>query len=86
MNKTEIITAIENRRGSTSYTSWTIGVTDDPSTRKAQHESEGSNVSCWTQWITGSEKEGREVEKYFLDKGMKGGTGGGGYAGYVYIF
>jgi len=37
-------------------------------------------------WSTDSEKDGRDIEEYFLDKGMKGDTGGGGSASYVYIF
>ena len=30
-------------------------------------------------------KDGRDIEEYFLGKGMKGDAGGGS-AGYVYIF
>jgi hypothetical protein len=86
MTKQDIIKAIEDKRGSISYGSWTIGVTDDPETRKQQHENDGKNVSAWKHWKTDSEQIGRDVEAYFLEKGMKGGGGGGGKAGYVYIF
>lgn len=64
------------------YSIWTIGVTDDPATRKVQH----GNPSDWYQWDADTEQIARNVEAYFLDKGMKGGTGGGGRADYVYIF
>ncbi len=68
------------------YSIWTIGVTDDPPTRKSQHEKDGEDVKFWKQWATDNEKDGRDVEEHFIDKGMKGGTGGGGTADYVYIF
>ena len=86
MNKDNLIQAIKARTGSTQYSIWTIGVTDDPETRKNQHQMDGNIVSYWSQWKTDSEKTGRDVEKHFLDLGMKGDTGGGGYAGYVYVF
>ena len=85
MTKQEIIDAIEKVVG-TSYGSWIIGVTNTPATRKSQHESNGKDVSHWKQWKTDSEQVGRDVERYFLAKGMQGDDGGGGNAGYVYIF
>lgn len=84
MTKSEIITAIKAK--CITYSLWYIGVTDNPDERKAQHANEGSNVSLWQQWKTNSEQDGRDIEKYFLDLGMKGGQGGGGRAGYVYVF
>ena len=80
----EIKAAIAGRvaAGSVGYSSWTIGVTDDPVRRKGEH----SNTEHWMQWKADSEAAARNVEKYFLDKGMKGGTGGSGTADYVYIF
>ena len=86
MTKQEIIDAIEKKRSNSQYSSWTIGVTDDPATRKSQHESKGKDVSSWKHWKTDSEQIGRDVERYFLAKGMQGDDGGGGNAGYVYIF
>jgi hypothetical protein len=38
------------------------------------------------QWQADSEGIARDVEKYFLGKGMKGDTGGGENPTYVYIF
>ncbi len=86
MNKKELIEAVKARIGTTSYSIWTVGVTDDTESRKGQHESDGENVKYWTHWKTDSEETGRDVEQHFLDLGMKGGAGGGGSAGYVYIF
>ena len=56
--------------------------TDDPDKRKKEH----GNPKHWHQWDADTEKEARNVESYFIDKGMKGGTGGLGSADYVYIF
>ena len=83
--ETQIKAAIEKRVNSTEkkdYSIWTIGVTDDPTRRKAEHGS----PKYWMQWNADSETAARNVEKYFLGKGMKGGTGGSGKADYVYIF
>ncbi len=66
----------------TSYSIWTIGVTDDPVRRKSEH----GNPQHWHQWDADTETAARNVEKYFLDKGMKGAPGGAGRADYVYIF
>lgn len=66
----------------TDYTIWTIGVTDDPSRRRAEH----GNPTHWHQWDADTEQAARNVEAHFLAKGMKGGPGGLGRADYVYIF
>lgn len=66
----------------TNYSAWTIGVTDDPDRRKREH----GNPSVWYQWDADFEQVARNVEAYFVEKGMKGDTGGGGGADYVYIF
>ena len=84
MTKIEIITAIKAKCN--TYSHWYIGVTDNPDERKSQHSSDGNSVTLWQHWKTDSEQDGRDIEKYFLDLGMKGGEGGGGKAGYVYVF
>ncbi len=66
----------------TDYSIWTIGVTDSPSRRRSEH----GNPTHWHQWDADTEQAARNVETHFLDKGMKGGTGGLGRADYVYIF
>jgi len=57
----------------TTYPFWTIGITDNPDCCK----SENSNPKHWLQWRADDETIARDVEKYFLDKGMKGAFGGG---------
>ena len=84
-SESEIKAAIEKRVSSAKtkdYSIWTIGVTDDADRRKAEH----GNPKYWMQWNPDSETAARNVEKYFLDKGMKGAPGGPGKANYVYIF
>ncbi len=76
----EIITAIEARVN--YYPAWTIGVTDNPDRRRQEH----GNPSGWYQWHTDSEQVARNVEDYFIKKGMFGGSGGSGTASYLYIF
>ena len=65
-----------------SYSVWTIGVTDDPDRRKREHGVPG----LWHQWDADTQTAARNVEAYFLAKGMEGGGGGPGRADYVYIF
>ncbi len=78
--ESEIESAIEQIVG--YYPAWTIGVTDNPTRRKDEH----GNPSVWHDWNANREMGARNVEKYFLDKGMKGGGGGAGRADSVYIF
>ena len=80
MNEAEIKKAIENKVK--TYSLWTIGITDDPDRRKGEH----GNPTYWSQWNADTEAIARSVEKYFLDKGMKGATGGGEHPNWVYVF
>ncbi len=85
MKKEEIIKEIENRVTSAKekkYTIWTIGITDNLKRRKKEHD----NPKHWKDWKADTEEIARNVEKHFLDKGMKGDTGGGDTPNYVYIF
>jgi len=86
MNESEIISAIEQKKGTTQYSIWTVGITDNPERRKGEHETAGENVTHWKDWKADTEAIARSVEAYFLDKGMKGATGGGDRPTYVYIF
>lgn len=80
-SETDIKAAIERVVGG-KYSIWTIGVIDDPNRRRTEH----GNPQHWHQWDADTETAARNVEKYFLDKVMKGGGGGPGGADYVYIF
>jgi hypothetical protein len=84
MQESEIILAIS--LGRTSYRLWTIGITDDPKRRKSEHDANGEDTKAWSDWKADTETIARNVEKYFLDKGMKGSTGGGEHPTYVYVF
>ena len=45
MNESELKTAIG--LGIADYKIWTIGITEDPKRRKAEHEAEGKDVTYW---------------------------------------
>lgn len=79
--KQEIVKKVNAvRKG--DYSIWTIGITDDPDRRKQEH----GNPGAWRHWRADTETIARNVEKYFLEKGMKGAPGGGENPNYVYIF
>lgn len=80
-SEAQIISEIEKIAG-WAYSSWTIGITEDPERRKQEH----NNPVRWHHWDAVLESSARNIEKYFLAKGMKGDTGGGTYPHYVYIF
>ena len=80
MNKSEIIEVIE--KSVSNYLAWTIGITDSPKRRKREH----GTPRYWLYWKADNETIARNVEKYFLDKGMKGGGGGGDHPKFVYMF
>lgn len=68
------------------YPSWYIGITDNPEERKSSHKSNGKDVRHWRSWPASSGANARNVEKRFLDLGMRGDTGGGRNPKYVYIY
>lgn len=86
MQESEIVQAIEQKIGSTGYKIWTVGITDDPKRRKTEHDTKGDSTTYWKDWKADSETVARNVEKHFLDRGMKGSTGGGEHPTYVYVF
>ena len=64
------------------YSLWTIGVTNEPVRRRIEHGS----PKRWYQWNADTETAARNVESYFIAKGMKGVPVGPGHANYVYVF
>jgi len=85
MRESEIVEAIEKRvRGSKKfdYSIWTIGITNDPERRKTEH----GDPTYWIAWKADTETNARNVESHFLEKGMKGGAGGGEHPTHVYVF
>ncbi len=63
------------------YSDWQIGLTNYPAQRKAQL---GYPLS-WLQWQANSEQAARNVERYFLQKGMHSAGPGPEEATFVYI-
>lgn len=86
MNESELKSAIQTKISSTPYSIWTIGITDDPTRRRSEHEAEGKSCTYWRDWKADTETIARSVEAYFISKGMNGGTGGGDHPTYVYVF
>ena len=89
INKKVKDTNIKNKPNlplSEKYRYWTIGITNDLDRRKKEHISDGKNISHWRGWPADTEEIARVVEKYFLDRGMNGGEGGGINPDRVYIF
>lgn len=86
--RTAIIAAIDSLVANRSrpYGTWTIGVTDNPARRQGEHKSRGEDTQWWHNWDAETETETRDVEQYFLSRGMQGGSGGQGRADYVYVF
>ena len=85
MSKSGIVAAIDdrvNRAKSKKYSIWTVGITNNLERRKGEHD----NPKYWTGWKADSERDARDIEKHFIDKGMKGDTGGGDNPTFVYIF
>lgn len=88
MQRMEINAAIEScvkHANPQEYRLWTIGITNNPERRKEEHGAK-ENIKFWKTWAADSEADARAIEQYFLDKGMKGGSGGGESPNHVYIF
>lgn len=64
------------------YDFWYIGITKRPHIRKQQHK----HPLKWRFWKLENSITAREIEKHFLDKGMKGNSGGGTDTIYIYVF
>ena len=72
----------EIERTAALYSFWTTGVTNEPGHRRMEHGS----PKTWYQWNAVTETVARNVERYFIAKGMKGAPDSPGRANYVYIF
>ena len=87
MKKQEIIDEIEGKIS--KYLLWHIGQTHYPDSRKYEHMKEGKTITYWKHWETDSLSDAQDIESYFINKGMKEGTGGDLHSRetvYVYIF
>lgn len=70
-----IVSAINSHVG-TNYSAWRIGITENWETRKKEWIDAGENVSYWHCWKADSSTDAKDIESHFINKGMKGGTGG----------
>lgn len=77
---TEIIAAFDEhlqRSGRSFYNEFYIGVTNDAARRLFQEHNVDKEHSWWIYRTAENSEIAREVEKYYLDLGMRGGPGGG---------
>jgi hypothetical protein len=71
------------------YSAWRVGITQDPGDRRAQHKAAGRDITHWMQWQADELGDAMAVEAHFIERGMKGGTGGdmdNDRTTWVYIF
>ena len=90
MSKQGIVVAIEKRVASSTaqYSAWRIGLTHDWVQRKSEW-GDSQDVTHFLAWQADSLSDAQDVESFFINKGMKGGTGGNlspNKTVYVYIF
>lgn len=87
--KTSIITAIQSKVAF-QYGLWKIGLTHDRAERKRYwKDTENLRVDYWSDWTADSLSDAQDIESHFINKGVKGGTGGDLSASktvYVYVF
>ena len=86
----QIVNEINNHlKGDTNYNAYYIGITNEIDRRLfGEHNVTKTPNKAW--WIYGeviNKDHAQAVEKYFLEKGMKGDTGGGSRDSvYVYCY
>lgn len=56
---------------------WYIGITNDPKIRLFSQHGVDEQNGDWIHALADTNQVARDVEKYFLDKGCDGGSGGG---------
>ena len=86
MQKNNIISAIEEKVGATSFKLWTIGVTNDPAAVKEHLENVDAPTRYWSTWQTDSESDAQEILNYFTNKGMDLNHGFNSHWDWVYVF
>lgn len=80
-SESTIRTQIEQIVGG-DYFSWTIGVTDDPVSRKAHH----GNPLNWFHWQADSREIATDIKNYFVGKGLKNGNKETNSGVFIYLF
>jgi hypothetical protein len=84
-SKERIIEEID-RRTHADPANWTIGITYDEEKRRGEHKTDGKDVKHWQAWKARSQADAQEIEKHFLEKKLKGGTGGDQKEGTVFVY
>lgn len=75
------------RNGGGEYPSWYVGIASDPHARLFNDHNVDENTGYWIYHDCGSDNSARKVEEYFINKGCKGGAGGGdNTTRYVYAY
>ena len=77
--KKEIIEDIEShmaKRGG-DIDDWYVGIAEKPRERLFDDHSVDEDNGTWIYRTASSDSVARDIEKHFVDKGAKGGTGGG---------
>lgn len=78
LSYSEIITKFNEhlkKSGKKYYSDFYIGISNDAESRLFNQHHVSRDNSWWIYTTASSEKDARDVEKFFLDKGMRGGTG-----------
>ena len=78
-SKKEIIEEIESHitdRGG-GFRGWYVGIAAKPKERLFDGHSVDKEKDSWIYRTASSDSVARDIEKHFLDKGAKGGAGGG---------
>lgn len=90
MTKEEIIKVIEAhliKNGVKLYSECYVGIAEDVRSRLFSDHKVLEKGDIWIYEPADSDEVAREAEKYFIAKGMKGGTGGGSdKSTYVYSY
>lgn len=69
------------------YADYYVGITKDIEQRLFTDHNVPRKGYCYIFRKSNSENDARSIEKYFLDKGMRGGDGGGdGQSVFVYVY
>jgi hypothetical protein len=77
--KQEIINVIADhvsKRGG-NCSEWYVGIATEPHVRLFNDHSVDEKNGLWIHRLCVSSSDAREIEDYFIAKGMKGGPGGG---------
>lgn len=92
MQYEEIIQSINNHLKQSSkpfYSDFYVGITEDVKKRLFSEHQVNEKIDWWIYCYADTEEIAREVEKFYIEKGMDGGKGGGkgnGETKYIYCY